>query len=575
MKKKLNNNSNIPKMQIAVVIAIIITVLSISIAYSSFYSNLYITGEVTLRADTSVRITGISLTSATNGAYESYKPLYNVDNFTINACLPNLDSEITYTVTFQNNSGSDIVINKLSSSVYDNQNISYTVSGIAINDIITANSSVDFTVTLKYNATSTLTDSICLSLVLDLGWEEYNNNPLTASINTLEGDTTSNDYGAPFVLTITNHSSSAVNYSLNSSSQFFNVYDESGKITTFTISGNTTENIKVYVKETSDSVFENTTQTTDLILNITSIDDSDPLTIGTLTLTLPELPKYTMISNGYTEESESDIDYSKTDSSGEGAVYKTVGTSGNEVYFYRGNVTNNYVTFAGYTWRILQIDEDGNLRVIMDGIIPSTTVKYRDTWSATSESVALDLVHYNNSNAKTTLDSWYETNIASNTAYSSRVVTSKFCVNTSYSNHTSSGTSSGVNYFQSYLAIGVDVAAYNPSLTCPDEYVITANIGLISAEEFVMAGGAYKVSNSNFFLYNSSITTNYWTLSPAYYDASSVNSVNVFAVTTDGSISDWTNTSLLTNSYALRPVLTLDGSYNAEGSGTSSDPYVY
>ena len=36
-------------------------------------------------------------------------------------------------------------------------------------------------------------------------------------------------------------------------------------------------------------------------------------------------------------------------------------------YYYRGNVTNNYVIFAGYYWRIVRINGDGTVRVIYDG----------------------------------------------------------------------------------------------------------------------------------------------------------------------------------------------------------------
>ena len=36
-------------------------------------------------------------------------------------------------------------------------------------------------------------------------------------------------------------------------------------------------------------------------------------------------------------------------------------------YYYRGNVTNNYVLFAGFYWRIVRINGDGTIRVIYDG----------------------------------------------------------------------------------------------------------------------------------------------------------------------------------------------------------------
>ena len=36
-------------------------------------------------------------------------------------------------------------------------------------------------------------------------------------------------------------------------------------------------------------------------------------------------------------------------------------------YYYRGNVTNNYVKFAGFYWRIVRINGDSTVRVIYDG----------------------------------------------------------------------------------------------------------------------------------------------------------------------------------------------------------------
>ncbi len=38
-------------------------------------------------------------------------------------------------------------------------------------------------------------------------------------------------------------------------------------------------------------------------------------------------------------------------------------------YYYRGNVTNNYVLFAGKYWRIIRYNGDGTVRVIYDGTV--------------------------------------------------------------------------------------------------------------------------------------------------------------------------------------------------------------
>lgn len=42
-------------------------------------------------------------------------------------------------------------------------------------------------------------------------------------------------------------------------------------------------------------------------------------------------------------------------------------------YYYRGNVKNNYVSYAGYTWRIVRENGDGSIRLIYSGTSPSAT----------------------------------------------------------------------------------------------------------------------------------------------------------------------------------------------------------
>ena len=40
-------------------------------------------------------------------------------------------------------------------------------------------------------------------------------------------------------------------------------------------------------------------------------------------------------------------------------------------YYYRGNVKNNFLTYAGYTWRIVRQNGDGTIRVVYSGKTPS------------------------------------------------------------------------------------------------------------------------------------------------------------------------------------------------------------
>lgn len=283
-----------------------------------------------------------------------------------------------------------------------------------------------------------------------------------------------------------------------------------------------------------------------------------------------------VINNGTTPEdvnldnmttSEKTNKFSNISSNAE--IYKMIDINGKNTSVFRGNHNDNYVSFGGYIWRILQISEDGNIRMILNSGIGSTSV-YNSSSSATSLDIAKTKLSYNESTIKTVVDNWYNNNLSN---YSDKIVTSKFCSDLTSYTRTSSSTSSSVTYFQSYENIGPDSANYTPSLSCNSEYIFESNIGLISAEEVVLAGGSFSKSNTNYFLYNKDITTYFWTLSPAFYDPNQ-SYVDVFIVNSDGELTDWSK-NLLNNDYEVRPVITIDGNYEMTGNGTETSPYQY
>ena len=47
-------------------------------------------------------------------------------------------------------------------------------------------------------------------------------------------------------------------------------------------------------------------------------------------------------------------------------------------YVFRGVVKDNYVNFAGFTWRIVRINGDGSIRLILDGTLDKTCVEYNE-----------------------------------------------------------------------------------------------------------------------------------------------------------------------------------------------------
>ncbi len=102
-------------------------------------------------------------------------------------------------------------------------------------------------------------------------------------------------------------------------------------------------------------------------------------------------------------------------------------------YYFRGAVTNNYVKFAGYYWRIIRINGNGSIRLIYDGTVVHangessvdrqiSTSAYNSSYNdnayigymygqtgASSYSAAH--ANTNNSTIKTVVDNWYKANI--------------------------------------------------------------------------------------------------------------------------------------------------------------------
>ena len=264
-----------------------------------------------------------------------------------------------------------------------------------------------------------------------------------------------------------------------------------------------------------------------------------------------EIMKNTVITANPTLTTSSN---NTSDASG---LYKSTATNtGEPTYYFRGNVENNYVSFAGQTWRIVRINEDGTIRIVMqDGINNNTTYKFNSNYNNYT------YMYYTNSEAKTQLESWYQTNIGSKKDLASSVASGAYyCeqAKAKYSDSATSGSAAMTTYNK-----------YTPDFKCSSDGnnkgVVNASVGLLTYDEVVYAGGYYNQNNSNYYLYNSAI--HWWTMSPAGF--ASGRSI-VWGVSTAGYIS--INNVIYTS--RLRPVLNLTADTLATGSGTSSDPFV-
>ena len=244
----------------------------------------------------------------------------------------------------------------------------------------------------------------------------------------------------------------------------------------------------------------------------------------------------------------------------EDGLYKSTATnSGKSTYYFRGNVTNNYVSFAGQTWRIVRINEDGTIRLIMqDGINNNTKYVFNTKYNS------YIYMYYSNSVAKTTLDNWYNDNIGNDNSLSSKVVSGNyFCeqAKVKYASNYSSGN-----------AITTVYTDYIPNFRCEtdgnDYGVVNTNIGLITYDEMVYAGGYYGIINNSYYLNNN---TDYSSMSATGVDVQSARIAGGRVTVSPASIVDFY---VFNADGTLRPVINLKSDVQATGTGTSSDPFV-
>ena len=264
-----------------------------------------------------------------------------------------------------------------------------------------------------------------------------------------------------------------------------------------------------------------------------------------------EIMKNTIITANPTLTTSSN---NTSDASG---LYKSTATNtGEPTYYFRGNVNNNYVSFAGFTWRIVRINEDGTIRIVMqDGINSNANIAFNSNYNNYT------YMYYTNSQAKTTLESWYQTNIGSKSDLASSVATGAYYCEQAKAKCSDSATSGS--------ATMTTYTSYTPDFKCNSDGnnkgAVNASVGLLTYDEAVYAGGYRGLSNSNYYLYNN---TNFWTMSPAGFSASYSQTWYIY---NEGSIYN----GFVTNTRIVRPVINLTvNTQISDGDGTKDNPFL-
>ena len=232
-------------------------------------------------------------------------------------------------------------------------------------------------------------------------------------------------------------------------------------------------------------------------------------------------------------------------------MYSTLDNNGVS-YYFRGDVQNNYLSFGGYLWRIIRINGDGSVRLILDSDLVENYA-FNDKYD--NEDIYSNM-YYTNSTLKVNLENWYKENLLS---LNDKIAVSEFCEEAKVA---------PASYYDFGEANTLVYTQYVPRLTCNIDGngygIINSKIGLLSYDEIVFAGGYYGKANSDYYLYTGKY---YWAMTPAglYLDY-----VRGFRINADGSI----NNPYVNITYqAVKPVISINGDLVSSGMGTKDNPY--
>ena len=270
---------------------------------------------------------------------------------------------------------------------------------------------------------------------------------------------------------------------------------------------------------------------------------------------------------------------------------------GTTIYYFAGNATDNWVKLGGYYWRIIRTNADRSVRLLYHGTSTDTTEAYINSSTAfnsshtdsmyvgymygTSGSLESNRANTNNSTIKEVIDSWYVSNMTSYAKYLSE--TAIYCSDREVGEGTYTAT--GLKfYYAPYTRIDTNKAATYGCTATEDKFTVdsaagngklTYPIALMTVDELVFAGGAYREESALTWYYYNSVKgsstgkISWWLMSPYDWGANS----SVFR--TYGSDSPgYLYARRVDDTLGVRPVISIKGNNLwKSGDGTASSPY--
>lgn len=264
-----------------------------------------------------------------------------------------------------------------------------------------------------------------------------------------------------------------------------------------------------------------------------------------------------------------------------------------KTYYYRGAVTNNYVLFAGFYWRIVRVNGDNSIKLIYQGTTADASGSASGIGTSNYNSVAgtagsVTFYHSNTglSVISQALNSWYGNNLTSydNYIYKDSIFFSDIKNSSSSLLAPSSTTLPTFSNKQLYFGARYRLTRkkqptflianedkHTSTVSTIGNKVLTYPVGLITMDEAYYAGG-FSSDNTSYYL-NSGV--DYWTMSPYEYvkvgSSDVLHDAKITYITSSGKISSGNSNT----SYTMRPVINLVPEVLwANGDGSATNPYV-
>ena len=281
--------------------------------------------------------------------------------------------------------------------------------------------------------------------------------------------------------------------------------------------------------------------------------------------------------------------------------------SGSKIYYFRGDVKNNYISFGDILWRIVRFNDDYSIRIITDESV--TNSAYNDSvgdnayvgymyGSVGSDSYSKTHSNSNSSTIKKLLDEIYKSEDASFTKY---ITDAGFCadrtlVSPEFEKFDSTAygiTGEDNKIIDTGLGYGKNFTLYSvfykyqeklkPSFKCnKNDFFTVSNskgnkaltypIGLLSADEARFAGAQHGTLNTDYYLYNEDQP--WWLMDAAgsfYNEEEPDNSTTLVVSGSEGLFANDVRATL-----NVRPVINLKNNVvYKSGDGTHDNPYKF